>query len=210
MNNPVRLAIAAAAVLVVALIGIRFLPSSTGSGGPPTATPTPTAVPTATLAAPAPTATAAVTPRPVPQTADPSLPLIARGSFTSHGGLIELDSSGDGANVTGSMTYTDDGGPGLGGFMVDLACTRTSAAGLIIIGGPIIESTQGYVESAPVGTNIGVLLQRGSPVEALFWIEHPDPHEPDCPTFLESIPDLDDPELDRALEPIEGTVELRP
>lgn len=39
MNNPVRLAMAAAAVLVVALVGYQFLPSNTGSGGPPTATP---------------------------------------------------------------------------------------------------------------------------------------------------------------------------
>lgn len=46
MNNPVRLAIAAAAVLVVALVGYQFLPSNTGSGGPPTAAPSPTPAPT--------------------------------------------------------------------------------------------------------------------------------------------------------------------
>lgn len=54
MNNPVRIAIAAAAVLVVALVGYEFLPSNTGSGGPPTTTPS--AAPSPTLAA-APTST---------------------------------------------------------------------------------------------------------------------------------------------------------
>jgi hypothetical protein len=181
MNNPVRLAIAAAAVLVVALVGYQLLQSNTGGvGGQPTATPTPTPAP------------------------------LAVGSFISHGGQIELDASGDGANVTGSMTYADEGGAELGGFTVDLECTHTTAGGLLLIGGPITESTFGYVESAPVGTNIGVVLQRGSPVEAVFWIEHPDPHEPDCPAFLESIPDLDDPDMAGSLEPIEGTIELRP
>jgi hypothetical protein len=47
MNNPVRLAIAAAAVLVVATIGYQLLPSRTGGPGAPTAA--------ATLASPSPT-----------------------------------------------------------------------------------------------------------------------------------------------------------
>lgn len=47
MNNPVRIAIAAAAVLVVALIGYQLLPSNTsGPGGRPTATPAATPEPT--------------------------------------------------------------------------------------------------------------------------------------------------------------------
>ena len=50
MNNPVRYAIAAAAVLVVALVGYQLLPSSTGSGGEtpvpsPTFAPSPTEIP---------------------------------------------------------------------------------------------------------------------------------------------------------------------
>jgi hypothetical protein len=112
-------------------------------------------------------------------TPSPSLAPLAVGNFDSHGGSIELDATGDGAAVTGTMTYTDVGGADLGGFTVDLACTRTTDGGLIIIGGPVIESTKGY--------------------------------EPNCPAFLESIPDLGDPDRDpTALEPIEGTIELRP
>ena len=142
-------------------------------------------------------------------TATPSpspLPL-AVGSFESHGGDIELEATGEGSNVTGSMRYTDSVDAGAGGFVVDLVCTRTTDAGLILIGGPIIESTNGYVESAPEGSNIALVLQPGSPVNAEIFVEHPDPHEPDCAAFLASIADERPP---GALEPIEGTIELRP
>ncbi len=46
MNNPVRYLVAAAAVLVVALVGYQFLPSNTGSGSTPTASPSSTLAPT--------------------------------------------------------------------------------------------------------------------------------------------------------------------
>lgn len=138
----------------------------------------------------------------------PASPIpLAVGIFSSHGGDIELDASGDGSNVTGTMRYTDVGGADLGGFVVDLACSRTGEGGLILIGGPIIESTKGYVESAPKDTNVALILQRGSPVKAEFFIEHPDPHEPDCMAFLDSI---DDQRPSGVLQPIDGTIELRP
>lgn len=41
-NNLFRFGLAAAAVIVIALVGIRFLPGSGSPGGPPTPTPTPT------------------------------------------------------------------------------------------------------------------------------------------------------------------------
>lgn len=44
MNAYAKLAIAAAAVLVVAFVGFRFLPSNTGTGGLPTPSPSPTPV----------------------------------------------------------------------------------------------------------------------------------------------------------------------
>ena len=180
MNSLAKFAIVAAAVVVVAVVGYNFLPGRGGVGGP-TATPAPSPAP------------------------------LAVGNFTSHGGVIELDATGDGSDVTGSMTYTDGGGAHLGGFVVDLACTRTTDGGLILIGGPVIDAMNGYVESAPEGSNIAIVLQRGSPVKAEIWVEHPDPHEASCPVFLEKIPDLGDPGRDpSALEPIEGTVELRP
>jgi hypothetical protein len=180
MNTYAKFALAAAAVLVVAVVGYNVLPGPGGVGGP-TATPSPSPAP------------------------------IAVGSFSSHGGNIELEATGEGSNVTGSMTYTDVGGEALGGFTVNLVCTRTTDGRLILIGGPIIGSTNGYVESAPKGSNIAIVLQRGSPVKAFIHVEYPDPHEASCPAFLDSIPDLGDPDSDPgALEPIEGTIDLRP
>lgn len=143
-------------------------------------------------------------------TATPSPTPLAVGSFSSHGGRIQLDATGDGSNVTGSMTYTDVGGADVGHFTVDLVCTRTTDGGLILIGGPVTDSTN-VDDSAPTGSNVAIVLQRGSPVRAVFWLEHPDPHEASCPAFLDSIPDVGDPEFEPiGLEPIEGTVELRP
>ena len=77
--------------------------------------------------------------------------------------------------MTGSMTYTDVGGEALGGFTVDLVRTRTTDGGLILIGGPVIDSTKGYVESAPEGSNIAIVLQRGSPVNAFIHAGAPRP-----------------------------------
>jgi hypothetical protein len=179
-SNIVRFGVAAAAVVLAVIVGINLLPGSNFGGPSATATPVPSPAP------------------------------LAVGSFVSHGGQIQLDATGDGPNVTGTMTYTDVGGADLGGFVVDLACTRTTDGGLMLIGGPIIDATKAYVESAPEGSNIALVLQRGSPVKAEIFVEYPGPHEPSCPAFLESIPDLGDPERDpSALEPIEGTIELR-
>ena len=151
MNTYAKFALAAAAVLVVAVVGYNFLPGRGGVGGP-AATPSPSPAP------------------------------IAVGSFSSHGGNIELEATGDGADVTGTMTYTDTGGADLGRFAVDLACTRTTDSGLIVIGGLVTDSSS-VDEVAPEGSNVAIILQRGSPVKAVFWLEHPDPHEASCPAF---------------------------
>ena len=51
MNNLARIAIGAAAVVAIALVGYNLLPRNTGTGGPATTpTPSPTLVPTPTLA----------------------------------------------------------------------------------------------------------------------------------------------------------------
>ena len=183
VNKYAQVAIVAAVVLVAAVVGYNLLPHTTHPGGQTS----PSAVPSAT---------------PTP---------LAAGTFRSHGGDIELRATGDGPNVTGTMTYTDEGGAARGGFVVDLTCTRTTAGGLILIGGPITESTGIYQESAPVGKNVAMVLQRGSPVKAEVAGEWADPHQPSCSEFLDTIPDLGDADRDpAALEPIEGTIELRP
>jgi hypothetical protein len=184
VNKYAQAAIAAAAVLVVALIGYNLLPrTGDGVGTRPTLAPTPSPSP------------------------------IATGTFHSHGGVIQLDATGDGAHVTGRMIYTDEGGEDLGHFVVDLACTRTTDGGLILIGGAVIETTNDYAaqDLAPEGRKFAIVLQRGSPVKAEIYPGALPPDPASCQVFLESIPDLGDPERDKnGLEPIEGTIELRP
>jgi hypothetical protein len=68
MNNITRIAIAAAAVLVVAVVGYNLLPGISGSGGPSvTPSPSPTLAPT-----PAPTP--ALTPEPTPSPTEAAFP----------------------------------------------------------------------------------------------------------------------------------------
>jgi hypothetical protein len=95
MNTYAKLIAAAAAVLVVAVVGYQFLPGSGGVGGQPTIAPS------------------------------PSQALLARGTFTVHVGdgyAVDLDATGGASSVTGSMIVSH---PTKGGFTVDLECTRT-------------------------------------------------------------------------------------
>ena len=186
VNRLLTIGLAAAAVVVIAIVGYQFLGNSNTGGPDATATPEPTV-------------------------SSPGAAQLAAGRFESHGGQIELDASGEGSNVTGSMIYADLGGADLGGFTVDLQCTRISDGGLILIGGPVIQSSKGYAQDAPVGSNVAIVFQRGSPVKAFIHVEYPNPHEANCLTFLASVPDLGDPGFDASvLEPIVGAVTLRP
>lgn len=110
MNIYMKLFAAAAAVLVVAVVGYQFLPRTGGIGGQPTIAPS------------------------------PSPALLARGSFKAPwlaaGADVEIDATGSASSVTGSMVVT----VGSGGFTVDLECTRTTEAGLLWIGGDVTES----------------------------------------------------------------------
>jgi hypothetical protein len=80
MNTYAKLIAAAAAVLIVAVVGYQFLPSNGGVGGQPTMAPS------------------------------PSPALLARGTFTLGDNVAtELDATRSGASVTGIMTISDDG-----------------------------------------------------------------------------------------------------
>ena len=95
MNTYAKLLAAAAAVLVVAVVGYQFLPRGGGPGGQP-----------------------AITPSPSPT-------LLARGTFKAQVGdgyTVDLDATGGASSVTGSMVVSHATN---GGFTVDLECTRT-------------------------------------------------------------------------------------
>lgn len=135
----------------------------------------------------------------------PSPSALAQGTFVSHGVSIELDAVGDGANVTGTLEARDEGG---GTWSVDLQCTATNDLGLVLIGGEVTASTQ--LQEFPVGSDTAMIFERGSPVKAIIFVPMSDPPAADCMTFLASLPTEDTSPGAAALEPVDGTLVLRP
>ena len=154
----------------------------------------PTAAPTAS---PAPVATA--TPSPIPTVApSPSPALLARGTFQNKGATIELDATGSGSDVHGHMTMSASDFS----FTVDLQCTRTFGA-FMLIGGDVTDST---LDHPSVGTRVAIVLKRGSPVQAHPDFESPDPPEATCLAYLEEI---DEARATDQLDPVTvGDIEL--
>lgn len=136
----------------------------------------------------------------------PSPALLAQGTFKAKGAGVELNATGDGDDVTGTMTVSDESGETL--FAVDLMCALTAEDGRILIAGDTTESAAW----ATMGTYTAIVLKPGSTVHAAFGFEEDASSAASCVTFLEGI--IDAPFAtaigDGALEPIEGTVELRP
>lgn len=151
MNTYVKLFAAAAAVLVVAVVGYQLLPRNGGVGGQPTIAPSPT----------------------------PSL--LAHGTFTVAGFSVELDATGGGSSVTGRMAVDSP----TGDFTVDLQCARTSATGLLSIGGDVTASTDNTY--APKGTRTGIVIKRGSPAQAIFVFQMEDPPSASCLAFFDDM-----------------------
>jgi hypothetical protein len=159
MNIVTKVAVAAAAVLVVAFAGDQLLPRTGGIGGQPTTAPT-------------------STPSPTPA-------LLAKGSFGMlQEASVELDATGRGSNVTGVWTF-NDAGPR---FTADLECERTTPGGLIVIGGTVTESTLTMASLAPQGNRVAIVIQRGPPMQALPHFED-HPPAATCLAFLESVTD---------------------
>ncbi|HUQ44090.1 MAG TPA: hypothetical protein VM451_06735 [Candidatus Limnocylindria bacterium] len=179
MNTYAKLLAAAAAVLVVAVVGYQFLPRNGGPGGQPTIAPS------------------------------PSPALLARGTFTAQVGdgyTVDLDSTGAASSVTGSMVVSH---AGKDGFTVDLECTRT-IDGLLWIGGDVTQST--YSET-PTGTRAAIVLERGSPVKAIFVWQGTEPPSASCQAFFDDMIATGGAGTLRAdgmLKSIEGTLELGP
>jgi hypothetical protein len=184
MNTYAKLIVAAAAVLLVAVVGYQFLPSRSGAGGTPTSAPSPT----------------------------PSL--LARGSFSAHEIAAELNATGSGANVDGTMSLSESG---KGSATVDLECARTTADGLIEIGGLITKSTydansQDWHGGFPEGQRVAIIFQPGSPVRAIWNVTSADQGVTSCAALFENMDGSGD-EISAGspgLDPIVGTVEFGP
>jgi hypothetical protein len=159
MNTFAKLIVAAAAVLVVAFAGFQLLPRSSGVGGEPTIAPS------------------------------PSPSLLARGSFTAHGIAAELDATGSGADVAGTMSLSESS---KGSATVDLECARTTADGLIEIGGLITDSTydandQDWHGGFPEGERVAIIFEPGSPVSAIWNVTAADQGVASCAAMFENM-----------------------
>ena len=184
MNTYAKLIVAAAAVLLVAVVGYQFLPRSGGVGGEPTIAPS------------------------------PSPSLLARGNFTAQGITAELDATGSGADVAGTMALSQAGTSN--SATVDLECARTTAEGLIEIGGLLTESAwdpnaQDWNDGFPTGQRVAVTFEPGSPVKAIWFVTFPDDGVESCAALFENM-DSGDEILpgQPGLDPISGTVEFGP
>ena len=161
MNNTLRIALAAAAVVVVALIGYQFLFAPTVGGPAPVETPTPTSEPTVT---PAPSRTSAFPPA-------GELATTGRHSMTLEGvtftfsvptgwvsnGIFGIDrSAGIGPDGAGFIFWIDapvgvfsdpcseTKGPALGTSAVDLAAAVAAVPGTDLTSGPTDVTVGGY------------------------------------------------------------------
>jgi hypothetical protein len=163
---------AAAGLLVVAVAGCQSV-----------ATPTATAMPTATMA----------------PASSPALLASGTFRFPPMHTAVALDATGDGSDVTGTMTVSD----AASSLSVDLECTLTADDGRILIGGEITDST---FDEMPKDTRYAIAFTPGSPVQAIFVWQGTDlARAPSCIAYLEEM----NPEMIGGA-PIEGTVELGP
>ena len=185
MNTYAKLIVAAAAVLVVAVVGYQFLPASGGVGGEPTIAPS------------------------------PSPSLLARGTFTAQGITAELDATGSGADVAGTMALSQSGTSN--SATVDLECARTTAEGLIEIGGVLTESTwdpnaQDWNDGFPTGQRVAVIFEPGPPVKAIWNVTSADQGVASCAAMFEDLDKSADEILPGSMPgaPIQGTVEFGP
>ena len=177
MNTYVkRIVVPAAAALVVAVAGCQPSSGSGGAGGEPTIA------------------------------SSPSATLLASGSFRAKGEPVELDATGDGDSVTGTMTVGDPDEPL---FAVDLTCARTAEDGRILIAGDTTESNASW---ATKDDFTAIVIKPGSPGHAVFAFGSDAASAASCVEFLDAIIDQHFTTAigDGALEPMEGTVELRP
>jgi len=128
---------------------------------------------------------------------------LAKGKFTSHGVAAEIDATGTGAAVTGTLTVSDSGDHAT----VALECSRTTEGGLIEIGGLVTEST--FTDGFPKDHRVAIVFQPGTPVVAVWWVAlATEASAKSCRILVEEM--IRPEELTGDLEPIQGDVEFGP
>ena len=180
MNTYAKLLAAAAAVLVVAVVGYQFLPRNGGPGGQPTIAPT-------------------IAP-------SPSQALLARGSFTAlvgDGYTVDLNATGRDSSVSGSMIVSQ----GTKGYTVNLECTRT-IDGLLWIGGDVTASTNSDAPTGTRAAI--VLLRGSPVKAIMVWQMDDPQSASCQAFFDDMLAIDGTGDIRAAMEPIEGTLELGP
>lgn len=184
-GNALKFGLVAAAVVAVALLGVRFLPGMVGD--PPDPTPTPTTAVTlasGTFTAP----------------------------LNEFGEAITIDATRSGDDVSGTMEISNPAG-GDGAYSVDVQCARTTDEGFVLVGGEVTDST--HEEFIAEGAYVVLAFAPGTPVRVLWAVdvlaadEVPAPAE-SCSAYLDSW--VSEPGFADFLNehgiPIEGNLEL--
>jgi hypothetical protein len=140
-------------------------------------------------------------------TISPSPVLLARGTFTLYGAVVELSATRTGDTVAGTMTVSHESGD----FSVDLKCSRTTEDGVILLAGDITDSASPYAKE---GAREVLVLKPGSPVYASFDSEGRSGGDvrpaASCAAILEQVMGTGTQTVigEDGLEPIEGIVEF--
>ena len=180
VNAYAKIAVAAAAVLIVAVVGYNLLPGrSTGVGGPaPSVNPTvrPTATPTATPPAPS---TVSATPSPLGAFGGTARWLDNGAPVTT-----KIDAVASGATVTGTAVITSPQGV----HTVRLGCVGRDG-GSWAVAGKVEKST---LPGESPGFWSRFVVKDGSPQQIAIWLSTDAvPAGVDCPSFLTTFPFAD-------------------
>lgn len=151
-SNVLRYGVAAVAIIAAGAVGVSYLLGNVGSPAP-----TPTPSPAVTLASGSFTA-----------------PLTEAGMTT-----VDIEATGGGANVSGSMNVSDDDGR----FSVDLQCSRWTDFYILLIGGEVTDSTH---YAAVEGSRVVIAFHPRSVITALLWFDY-SPPAATCGAFLQSV-----------------------
>jgi hypothetical protein len=180
VNAYAKIAVAAAAILIAAVVGYSLLPGqSTGVGGParspsPTASPSPTPAPTAS-----PSPTPAPTASPTPTVAPPGA-FGGTVSYQSDGApaTMEIDAVENGARVSGTAVSTSPSGT----HSVRLACAAKNGDTWAVAGRVEHSTVPGEV----AGPWSVVTVKDGPPQQITIWLSA-DYAGSDCAGFLASF-----------------------
>ncbi len=94
---------------------------------------------------------------------------------------VEVDATGSGDAVSGTIRASDASGTG---FTIGLECSSTADDGTLILGGEVSESTD---DAHPQGSRAALVVRDGDPDALQTWFEDPPPAD-SCAEFLTNIP----------------------